>query len=35
MPGLDPGMPLVTTKEDRRVMPGDGECLVMSEADVM
>ena len=23
------------TKEDRRVMPGDGECLVMSEADVM
>jgi hypothetical protein len=35
MPGLDPGMPSVTTKKDRRVMPGDGECLVMSEADVM
>jgi len=35
MPGLGPGMFFVATKEDRRVMPGDGECLVMSEADVM
>jgi hypothetical protein len=35
MPGLDPGMPLVTTKEDRRVMTGDGQCRVMSVGDVM
>jgi hypothetical protein len=35
MPGLGPGILFVASREDRRVKPGDGECLVMSEGDVM